>query len=140
MSAMTYLITGGTNNYYISATRMTDTTAIIAFSDVGDASKGKAVKYDATSIIPAISNSAVTSGNTGRFTVLRPFQSIKNTGLSFSAGLPYFVSDTGTWTSSETTKYVGMAIDTTEIYVDGVFFTNSESGASTKVPVSLIRR
>ena len=42
-SAMTYLISGGTTNNYISATRMTDTTAIIAFQDGGDSSKGKAV-------------------------------------------------------------------------------------------------
>ena len=42
-SSPTYLISGGTNNSYISATRMTDTTAIIAFRDNGDSNKGKAV-------------------------------------------------------------------------------------------------
>ena len=143
MSTPTYMITGGTTNYYISATRMTDTTAIIAFRDDGDSSKGKAVTYMMPPMLPAMSNAAVTSGNSGRFTVLRPFQSIKNTGLSLSAGLPYFINaTTSAWTSTPTSYYVGYAIDTTEIYVDGAYYTNTIGGTSgnSTLPVSLIRR
>ncbi len=44
INSPTYLISGGTLNYYISPTRMTDTTAIIAFQDDGDSSKGKFVQ------------------------------------------------------------------------------------------------
>jgi hypothetical protein len=57
MSSPTYIIAGGTlNGNTISATRMTDTTAIIAFKDTGDSNKGKAV-------VATIANGLITCSN-----------------------------------------------------------------------------
>jgi hypothetical protein len=143
-SAMTYLISGGTANNYISATRMTDTTAIIAFTDGGDSSKGKSIIYTIppTYLLPAISNNAVTSGNTGTFSILKPYTKITNSGFAFTGAQPYFISASNTWTTTPTNYYVGYALDTTSIMIDGAYYTNAinQTVGNSTLPVSLIRK
>ncbi len=142
----TYLISGGTNNIYISATRLTDTSALIAFQDAGDSNKGKAViakQLEYTYMLPAISNSAVTSGNSGTFTICRPFSKVTNSGFSFSAAQPYFINaTTSAWTTTPTNYYVGYALDTTSIFIDGSYYTNAvgQTSGNSTLPVSLIRK
>jgi uncharacterized membrane-anchored protein len=147
MSTPTYMISGGTTNYYISATRMTDTTAIIAFRDEGDSNKGKAVVADIppiyTYMLPAISNNTVTAGSAGTFSILKPYTKITNIGFSFTGAQPYFIdATTSAWTTTPTNYYVGYALDTTSIMIDGAYYTNTVGGTvgNSTLPVSLIRK
>jgi len=146
ISSPTYLLTGGTANTYISATRMTDTTAIIAFQDNGDSNKGKSIVYNMpptyTYLLPAISNNAVTSGNTGTFSILKPYTKITNSGFAFTGAQPYFISASNTWTTTPSNYYVGYALDTTSIMIDGAYYTNAinQTVGNSTLPVSLIRK
>ena len=148
MSAPTYLITSGTANTYISATRMTDTTAIIAFTDAGDSSKGKSIIYTIpptyTYTIPAISNNMVaTEGTLSEYTVLKPYTKIKNAGFNFTGAQPYFINaTTSAWTTTPTNYYVGYALDTTSIMIDGAYYTNTvgQTVGNSTLPVSLMRK
>ena len=143
-----YLTSGGTENTYISATMLTSTSVLIAFRDGGDSNKGKAViatgiPLTYTYLLPAISNSAVTSGNSGTFTICRPFSKVTNSGFSFSAAQPYFINaTTSAWTTTPTNYYVGYALDTTSIFIDGSYYTNTvgQTSGNSTLPVSLIRK
>jgi hypothetical protein len=125
---------------------MTDTTAIIAFRDDGDAGKGKAVVATIppayTYILPAISNNAVASGDTGTFSILKPYTKVTNTGFTFTGAQPYFISTTSAWTTTPTNYYVGYALDTTSIMIDGAYYTNTinQTVGNSTLPVSLIRK
>ena len=148
VSSPTYLITSGTYNYYISATRMTDTTAIIAFQDAGDADKGKSIIYTIPPIytyaIPAISNNTVaTNGTLSEYTVLKPYTKIKNAGFNFTGAQPYFINaTTSAWTTTPSNYYVGYALDTTSIMIDGSYYTNTvgQTIGNSTLPVSLMRK
>ena len=145
-SAPTYLISGGTANSYISATRMTDTTAIIAFTDGGDSSKGRSIVFTMppayTYMLPAISNNTITAGNTGTFSILKPYTKITNSGFAFTGAQPYFISSANAWTTTPTNYYVGYALDTTSIMIDGAYYTNTinQTVGNSTLPVSLIRK
>ena len=90
------------------------------------------------STISAIANETITSGNSGDFTILKPYTKITNSSLSLTAGVPYFVgSNSELQTAVDANYYVGFALDATSIFIDPMYFLTT---ASTTAPVSLQRK
>lgn len=134
---------------WISVRSLTSDGIVLTYGDQADSHKGKSLSGAATApptysnILPAMANTNITKAESGKFTLLQPFTKITNSGLSLTGGLPYFINaTTSILQTTPTNYYTGYALDTTSIYIDGTYFTNTvgQTAGNSTLPVSLIRK
>ena len=129
------------NSIYISATALSDTKFVVCYRDDGNSNYGTAIVGNALytgSFIPAFATAAVTSGNSGTFKALRPFNTITAPTLSLPVGEHLFLDSTSALTSEVSANYyIGFALSATELYIDSVAYTQT---AASTIPVSLQRK
>ena len=134
-----YLQTSGVNNDYITCTAIDANNVFAAYRDVS-ASKCYGVINNIPSVIPthvtmlpAISDSSVSCGDTGTFTLVTSGSKYINSAYSLNARDKYWM-DTAcnlTTTSSGNERYYfGYALDTTSIFIDNVSFLNNSLTSS----------
>jgi hypothetical protein len=131
-----YTINGSTNNVaYTSLAKVSDKSKfIICYKDEADANKGNAEvfqDYDNSDLIVGFNTATVTATNTA---VVRSKGVIDNQA-GLTAGTKYYLSDTGTLTSTANEISLGIAKDTDEIDInidktlDRTLVDGSDAGA-----------
>ena len=140
-SATGYNINAADGGNYLKASSMSVGTSFICgfidgnnyMSIMGGWTKGNPI------MLPVMANSAVASGDSGYFTILKPYTKITNSDLSLTAGLAYYYDfGLGSLSTTEVANYyLGYALSTNEIFIDQNPY-NQEASATR--PISLHRK